>query len=113
MKPSCVYRPLCFRVCSAMLRDFILRISEIIGASLPSLQRVVGASFSSTLPTTPGTSAIHMTVPCHSSSFFYLASNASVRLPLNLVQAQRDAFGAHTFKRIDQEGVFHEEHWLA
>ncbi|PHJ19640.1 6-phosphogluconate dehydrogenase [Cystoisospora suis] len=88
-------------------------ISKIIAASLPSLQRVVAASLSSTLPATAETSCIHMTIPCHSSSFFYLASNASVRLPLNLVQAQRDAFGAHTFKRVDQEGVFHEEHWLA
>lgn len=29
----------------------------------------------------------------------------------NLIQAQRDYFGAHTYKRIDKEGVFHTE-WL-
>ena len=33
------------------------------------------------------------------------------RLPANLLQAQRDYFGAHTFERVDKPGVFHEE-WL-
>jgi 6-phosphogluconate dehydrogenase len=33
------------------------------------------------------------------------------RLPANLLQAQRDYFGAHTYKRIDREGTFHSE-WL-
>ena len=28
-------------------------------------------------------------------------------LPVNLIQAQRDYFGAHTYQRIDQEGTFH------
>jgi len=33
------------------------------------------------------------------------------RLPANLLQAQRDYFGAHTYKRVDKEGTFHSE-WL-
>jgi 6-phosphogluconate dehydrogenase len=33
------------------------------------------------------------------------------RLPLNLVQAQRDLFGSHTYERLDKEGVFHTENW--
>jgi 6-phosphogluconate dehydrogenase len=32
-------------------------------------------------------------------------------LPANLLQAQRDYFGAHTFERLDREGTFHAE-WL-
>ncbi|MET1032218.1 hypothetical protein, partial [Domibacillus tundrae] len=32
-------------------------------------------------------------------------------LPANLIQAQRDYFGAHTYKRIDKEGTFHTE-WM-
>ena len=31
------------------------------------------------------------------------------RLPANLTQAQRDFFGAHTYRRIDRDGVFHTE----
>ena len=30
-------------------------------------------------------------------------------LPANLIQAQRDFFGAHTYRRVDKEGVFHTE----
>ena len=33
-------------------------------------------------------------------------------LPFNLTQAQRDYFGAHTYRRHDQEGVFHTD-WFA
>jgi len=33
-------------------------------------------------------------------------------LPANLIQAQRDFFGAHTYRRIDKEGIFHTE-WEA
>jgi 6-phosphogluconate dehydrogenase len=32
-------------------------------------------------------------------------------LPTNLLQAQRDYFGAHTYERIDKEGIFHTEDW--
>ena len=34
-------------------------------------------------------------------------SYRAARLPANLIQAQRDYFGAHTFKRIDMKGTFH------
>jgi 6-phosphogluconate dehydrogenase len=46
-------------------------------------------------------------VPAHSASLSYLDACASERLPVNLVQAQRDFFGAHTYERIDREGIFH------
>jgi 6-phosphogluconate dehydrogenase len=45
--------------------------------------------------------------PAFSASLAYYDSYRSARLPANLIQAQRDMFGAHTYKRIDQEGVFH------
>jgi 6-phosphogluconate dehydrogenase len=41
----------------------------------------------------------------------YYDSYRSARLPANLLQAQRDFFGAHTYERIDKPGVFHTE-WL-
>jgi len=44
-----------------------------------------------------------------SSSLNYFDAYRSARLPLNLVQAQRDFFGSHTYERIDREGVFHTE----
>jgi 6-phosphogluconate dehydrogenase len=48
-------------------------------------------------------------VPAMSASLVYLDSFRSSRLPANLIQAQRDYFGAHTYRRIDREGVFHTE----
>jgi 6-phosphogluconate dehydrogenase len=39
----------------------------------------------------------------------YLDSIRSGWLPANLIQAQRDYFGAHTYERIDGKGVFHTQ----
>ncbi len=47
--------------------------------------------------------------PAFSSSLAYFDSYRLDRLPANLLQAQRDYFGAHTYQRIDKEGVFHTE----
>ncbi|NMM51401.1 NADP-dependent phosphogluconate dehydrogenase [Paenibacillus aquistagni] len=50
-------------------------------------------------------------VPGFSSALSYYDSYRTERLPANLLQAQRDYFGAHTFKRVDKEGSFHYN-WL-
>jgi 6-phosphogluconate dehydrogenase len=50
-------------------------------------------------------------VPAFSSALSYYDSYRNSRLPANLLQAQRDFFGAHTYKRVDREGIFHSE-WL-
>jgi 6-phosphogluconate dehydrogenase len=49
--------------------------------------------------------------PAFSASLAYFDSYRSARLPANLLQAQRDFFGAHTYERIDKPGVFHTE-WI-
>jgi 6-phosphogluconate dehydrogenase len=49
-------------------------------------------------------------VPALSASLAYFDTYRSQRLPANLTQAQRDYFGAHTYRRIDQAGSFHT-HW--
>ena len=43
------------------------------------------------------------------SSLAYFDAYRSARLPANLTQAQRDYFGAHTYRRVDREGVFHTD----
>ncbi len=50
-------------------------------------------------------------VPAFSASLGYFDSYRQPRLSSNLLQAQRDFFGAHTYERIDKPGVFHTE-WL-
>ena len=49
--------------------------------------------------------------PAFMASLAYLDGYRSRRLPANLIQAQRDYFGAHTYERVDREGTFHTE-WL-
>ena len=46
-------------------------------------------------------------VPALSASLAYYDSYRAERLPANLTQAQRDFFGAHTYRRVDKGGVFH------
>ncbi len=48
---------------------------------------------------------------CLSSGLSYFEAFRSARLPANLIQAQRDYFGAHTYQRTDREGTFHTEDW--
>ncbi|KAA5542347.1 NADP-dependent phosphogluconate dehydrogenase [Adhaeribacter rhizoryzae] len=48
-------------------------------------------------------------VPALMSALAYFDAYRSEILPTNLIQAQRDYFGAHTYERIDQEGIFHTD----
>ncbi|VFP82910.1 NADP-dependent phosphogluconate dehydrogenase [Candidatus Erwinia haradaeae] len=48
-------------------------------------------------------------VPAFSTAIAYYDSYRATQLPANLIQAQRDYFGAHTYKRIDKDGIFHTE----
>ena len=48
-------------------------------------------------------------IPAFSSALAYFDSYRRERLPANLIQAQRDYFGAHTYERIDKPGTFHTE----
>jgi 6-phosphogluconate dehydrogenase len=54
------------------------------------------------------TAAQHgVAVPAFMSALAYYDSYRSRRLPANLLQAQRDYFGAHTYQRLDRPGKFH------
>ena len=50
-------------------------------------------------------------VPAFMNALAYYDGYRSERLPANLLQAQRDYFGAHTYERLDKAGTFHTE-WL-
>ncbi len=50
-------------------------------------------------------------VPAMSGALSYFDAYRSAHLPANLIQAQRDYFGAHTYRRIDKDGVFHTQ-WV-
>ncbi len=71
---------------------------EIVGSYQHELRDVVITAVEFGLP-----------VPGLASALAYYDSYRSAELPLNLLQAQRDYFGAHTYQRVDKEGIFHSE----
>ncbi|EIL93093.1 6-phosphogluconate dehydrogenase [Rhodanobacter fulvus Jip2] len=71
---------------------------DIAGTYQVALREVVSVAIAAGVP-----------VPCFSSAIAYYDGYRSERLPANLLQAQRDFFGAHTFERIDEKGSFHAE----
>lgn len=74
--------------------------SDRVQASMPGLRRAVAAGASSGVG-----------CPVLSSALAYYDTIHASRLPHNLLQAQRDAFGAHSYRRTDQEGDYHTD-WL-
>lgn len=65
-----------------------------------SWRQVVAAAVSRGIP-----------APSFASALAYYDSYRTERLPANLLQAQRDYFGAHTFERVDKAGFFHYQ-WI-
>jgi 6-phosphogluconate dehydrogenase len=59
-----------------------------------------------------GAIASGIAMPAHIAAISYFDSLKSERMPSNLIQAQRDYFGAHTYELIGKEGVFHTQ-WFA
>lgn len=62
--------------------------------------------------TTSSAIASGIAMPAHTAAISYFDSLKSERMPSNLIQAQRDYFGAHTYELIGKEGVFHTQ-WFA
>jgi 6-phosphogluconate dehydrogenase len=73
-------------------------IAEILENRSKSLRQVIQMGLTAKIPMNGMMSAIG-----------YYDAYLSDRMPINLIQAQRDYFGAHTYQRIDKEGVFHTE----
>ncbi|MEO8470552.1 MAG: NADP-dependent phosphogluconate dehydrogenase [Chryseolinea sp.] len=76
-------------------------ISKKINALLPSVRAVVGSAV-----------AAGIAMPAYTAALSYVDTLRSERMPSNLIQAQRDYFGAHTYELIGKQGVFHT-HWTA
>jgi len=98
---------------------FLQRIKEAFDAD-PDLENLLLAPyFKGAVQRAQGawrhvvTTAIELGIPtpAFSAALAYYDGFRSERLPANLLQSQRDYFGAHTYRRIDREGTFHSE-WL-
>jgi len=74
--------------------------SKIVKEQMPSLRKMISACSRHGIPAL-----------CLSSALSYFDAFRAEKLPANLIQAQRDFFGAHTYRRNDKEGVFHSADW--
>ncbi|KIL44302.1 NADP-dependent phosphogluconate dehydrogenase [Jeotgalibacillus soli] len=73
---------------------------EIVESYQAALREVISIAVKNGVP-----------VPGFSTALSYYDSYRTETLPANLIQAQRDYFGAHTYQRVDKDGTFHTE-WL-
>ena len=73
-------------------------IAELVKIREDSIRRILCTGTTSKIP-----------MAGMSSALGYYDAFLSDRMPTNLIQAQRDFFGAHTYQRIDKQGVFHTE----
>ncbi|WP_149202964.1 NADP-dependent phosphogluconate dehydrogenase [Actinotalea subterranea] len=72
--------------------------ADAVGRGVPAWRRIVARAAATGVPT-----------PAFSSSLAYYDGVRAERLPANLIQAQRDFFGAHTYQRTDRAGTFHTD----
>ncbi len=85
-------------LCNILLDPFF---SQVMANSQPSLRNVLGQAIRNGIPT-----------PALSSALAYYDGYRCENLPVNLLQAQRDFFGAHQYERIDQpRGTFFHTNW--
>ena len=74
-----------------------------------SVQALVKESLNGTRSVISGALKAGIAIPAFSAALSYFDTSRSKHMPSNLIQAQRDYFGAHTYQLIGQEGVFHTE----
>ena len=72
--------------------------AKIVNDTLPDLRKAVRVAARTGVPAT-----------CLGATLAYIDSYRSELLPANLLQALRDNFGSHTYKRLDMEGTFHSQ----
>jgi 6-phosphogluconate dehydrogenase len=76
------------------------RFKEATASRQDAWRKIVTTAIANGIPT-----------PAFSSSLAYYDSYRRARLPANLIQAQRDFFGAHTYERLDNPGTFVHTEW--
>ncbi len=75
-------------------------VAKLVKESLPGARSVISQALTAGIA-----------IPAYASSLSYFDALRSRRMPSNLIQAQRDYFGAHTYELIGKEGVFHTQ-WV-
>lgn len=75
----------------------------------PKFKDKIDSTIAATREIVANAASFGVPMPGLFNSLSYFDAYTSARLPLNLLQAQRDYFGSHTYERIDRDGIFHTE----
>lgn len=98
---------------SVFLEDMYQAFKRDVSLQHLLLDKEIQKTVSSTLAATRSILAAAITsgiaMPAHTAAIGYFDSFKSERMPSNLIQAQRDYFGAHTYELIGKEGVHHTQ----
>jgi 6-phosphogluconate dehydrogenase len=73
-------------------------VANLVEGTLPGIRKIVSAAVNAGIA-----------APAYAASLSYFDAFRSERMPSNLIQAQRDYFGAHTYELIGKEGTFHTQ----
>lgn len=121
-KGGCIIRAKFLDVMQKAFRDNpdvenLLLIDSIradVAKHLPGLRRVIELATCKKPVAYEGSTHLLLSLPAMSAAYHYLAAFTSASLPTNLIQAQRDFFGAHEFERKDNPGhKVHEASWMS
>jgi len=94
------------------IKDAYDRDSQLANLLLDPYFKDIAVQYQSALREVVSLAIQHgIPVPSFAGAIAYYDSYRSEVLPANLIQAQRDYFGAHTYQRVDKEGVFHTN-WM-
>ncbi|WP_041544065.1 NADP-dependent phosphogluconate dehydrogenase [Oceanobacillus iheyensis] len=92
------------------IKDAYDRDSQLPNLMLDPYFKEIVEGYQSSLRKVVSLAVAHgIAVPTFSSAIAYYDSYRSEDLPANLIQAQRDYFGAHTYERKDKDGIFHSQ----
>ncbi|KIC46719.1 6-phosphogluconate dehydrogenase [Ruegeria sp. ANG-S4] len=100
---------------SAMLNDMAVALAEDAGRNLilaPYFRKLITANIGGLRKTAITAQTAGLPVPALSSALAYFDTLTTARTTANMLQAQRDFFGAHGFERVDQAGDGHHGPWL-
>ncbi len=104
-REGCIIRSAMLNDMASALREnskrnlvLALLFQKLVAENLPGLRKTALAAQSGGLP-----------VPALSAALAYFDTLTTERTTANMLQAQRDYFGSHTYRRTDRDGVFHTE----
>ncbi len=103
---GCIIKSTFMESCVPLLKDNQTLLHD------DALFRLVTKSFSATKDVLKAAIDTEIAIPCFSAAYQYIVAMTSEKLSANIIQGQRDFFGAHTYQKLnDPTGAFYHTNW--